>query len=233
LSDEDRKQFTRPSYDAGITTREPDPLLEPLLAFYTNTLATYGPTPPGVSWNSADAQQIRFAKLCNVMDAGRERSIIDYGCGYGALLSYLRGAGRDVDYWGYDICAPMIDAAKAGFDGEPRAHFTMERAELPKADYCVASGIFNVKLDADDEAWHQYMLAAIEDMASLATRGIAFNALTTYSDREKQRPDLHYADPLQLFDYCKRNLSEDVALLHDYKLYDFTIIVRLATSSGR
>jgi SAM-dependent methyltransferase len=233
LLDEDRKQFTRPSYHGGITTNEPDPLLDPLLAFYTNTLATYGPTPPGVSWKSADAQQIRFAKLCKVMDAEGERSIIDYGCGYGALLPYLRGAGRDVDYWGYDMCAPMIEAAKAEFGGEARAHFTTEHAELPKADYCVASGIFNVKLDADDEAWHQYMLTAIEDMASLASRGIAFNALTTYSDREKQRSDLHYADPLRLFDYCKRNLSEDVALLHDYKLFDFTIIVRLATSSGR
>ncbi|MBM3138043.1 MAG: class I SAM-dependent methyltransferase, partial [Chloroflexi bacterium] len=29
-----------------------------------------------------------------------------------------------------------------------------------------------------------------------------------------------------LFDYCKVNFSKNVALLHDYKLYDFTIIVR-------
>jgi SAM-dependent methyltransferase len=115
LSDEDRKQFTRPSYHAGITTREPDPLLDPLLAFYRNTLATYGPTPPGVSWNSADVQQIRFEKLCKVMDSEGERSIIDYGCGYGALLSYLRGAVRDVVYWVYDICAPMIVDAIAEF----------------------------------------------------------------------------------------------------------------------
>ena len=31
---------------------------------------------------------------------------------------------------------------------------------------------------------------------------------------------------LFFFDFCKRNFSRNVALLHDYGLYDFTIIVR-------
>ena len=40
------------------------------------------------------------------------------------------------------------------------------------------------------------------------------------------RPHLHYGDPLWFFDWCKRKYSRNVALLHDYDLYDFTIIVR-------
>ena len=40
------------------------------------------------------------------------------------------------------------------------------------------------------------------------------------------RPDLFYADPCWLFDQCKRRHSRDVALLHDYGLYEFTILVR-------
>jgi hypothetical protein len=52
--------------------------------------------------------------------------------------------------------------------------------------------------------------------------------LTKYSDAERMagRPDLFYGDPLFFFDFCKRNFSRNVALLHDYGLYDFTIIVR-------
>jgi hypothetical protein len=47
--------------------------------------------------------------------------------------------------------------------------------------------------------------------------------LTKYSgaDRMAQRPDLYYG-----FDFCKRRFSRNVALLHDYGLYDFTILVR-------
>jgi hypothetical protein len=40
------------------------------------------------------------------------------------------------------------------------------------------------------------------------------------------RADLYYADPAQVFDYCKRRFSPNVALLHDYGLYEFTILVR-------
>jgi len=46
----------------------------------------------------------------------------------------------------------------------------------------VASGVFNVKLKADVKVWDDYMAKTIETMASLATRGFAFNALTSYSD---------------------------------------------------
>jgi hypothetical protein len=40
------------------------------------------------------------------------------------------------------------------------------------------------------------------------------------------RPDLYYADPLFLFDYCKTKFSTLVSLIHDYPLYEFTILVR-------
>ncbi len=55
---------------------------------------------------------------------------------------------------------------------------------------------------------------------------MAFNLLTSYSDKDMMRPDLYYGDPLFYFDYCKRNFSQNVALLHDYGLFEFTILVK-------
>jgi hypothetical protein len=46
------------------------------------------------------------------------------------------------------------------------------------------------------------------------------------------RPDLYYADPRAIFDHCKRTFSRWVALLHDYGLYEFTILVRKEVASG-
>jgi len=65
-------------------------------------------------------------------------------------------------------------------------------------------------------------------MNSLCSKGFSFNMLTGYSDADRmaQRPDLYFGDPLFYFDYCKRNFSRNVALLHDYGLYDFTVLVR-------
>jgi hypothetical protein len=60
----------------------------------------------------------------------------------------------------------------------------------------------------------------------LGKRGFAFNMLTSYSDADRMRSDLHYGDPCRFFDYCKRTYSKQVALLHDYGLYEFTVLVR-------
>jgi hypothetical protein len=64
-------------------------------------------------------------------------------------------------------------------------------------------------------------------MAALSRRGFAFNMLTGYADADRMRPDLYYADPHAVFDRCRR-FSRRVALLHDYPLYEFTMLVRLS-----
>ena len=114
-------------------------------------------------------------------------------------------------------------AIEAGLTGW---RFVSDRGGLTRADFVVASGIFNVRMNASDADWHGYVLSTIDELATLALRGFAFNALTAYSDADKRRKDLYYADPLEIFDYCKRTHSPQVALLHDYPLYEFTIIVR-------
>ena len=70
------------------------------------------------------------------------------------------------------------------------------------------------------------MLSVLSEFNQLSLHGFSSNFLTKYSDADKMRSDLYYADPMFLFDYCKRNFSRNVALLHDYRLYDFTLVVR-------
>jgi hypothetical protein len=74
--------------------------------------------------------------------------------------------------------------------------------------------------------WRDHVEATLDVMDRTSRRGFSFNCLTTYSDAEKMREDLYYADPCDLFDCCKRRYSRHVALLHDYGLYEFTILVR-------
>ena len=48
------------------------------------------------------------------------------------------------------------------------------------------------------------------------------------SDPDRMRDDLYYADPCFFFDHCMRRFSRRVALLHDYELFDFTMLVPLS-----
>jgi SAM-dependent methyltransferase len=194
--------------------------------YYAERLRAYGATPQGVDWNSADSQALRFSRLLQVLDGDGDMSINDYGCGYGALVDYLGGTGRQLTYSGFDISEPMISAARARHAGSARCSFVSDRARLLPADYTVASGIFNVKLGHSVEEWREYVLQNLAILEALSTRGFAFNMLSTYSDPDQRREDLFYADPLQIFDACKRRFAPRVSLLHDYPLYEFTIIVR-------
>jgi SAM-dependent methyltransferase len=195
--------------------------------YYDGKLHAHGPTPAGVDWNSLASQELRFHQLARLWEGDAGASILDYGSGYGALAAWLRRREHTGTYVGFDVSRQMTAAAEREMRAAAGVRFTAERDTLEPADYAVASGIFNVKTDATDTAWRDYVRGTIADLASLGRRGFAFNALTLYSDVDKRRPDLHYADPLELFDHCKRTYSRFVSLLHDYPLYEFTLLVRL------
>jgi len=194
--------------------------------YYDAKLRSHGPTPAGVDWNSPESQELRFSQLASLWKHDPEATLLDYGCGYGALAPYIRDHGHRGPYVGFDVSEAMAGAARVHLAGLDHCRVTTDRADLQPVDFAVASGVLNVKQGASDDAWAAYVWSTIADLAALGVRGFAFNALTSYSDPEKRRPDLFYADPLQLFDRCKREYSRFVTLLHDYPLYEFTIVVR-------
>jgi hypothetical protein len=135
--------------------------------------------------------------------------------------------GYSFEYFGFDISEAMIDHARDLLQTLPNCTVFSRREQLPIADYTVASGIFNVKLETVIEEWKDYVLETLHEVAAHSRLGFAFNMLTAYSDPDRMRPDLYYGDPLYYFDYCRRSFSRHVALLHDYRLYEFTVLVRL------
>lgn len=201
-------------------------LLCDVAEYYNARLAEHGTTARGVDWNGNDSQLLRFAQLSKILPDSGPFSVHDVGCGYGALLDFLQKRFADFSYLGTDISSEMVAAARERFDGWPNAVFSDDLAEQRTSDYSVASGIFNVRLTHGDEAWRDYVLTTLDKIAEMSRCGFAFNCLTSYSDPDRMRDHLYYANPGEVFDLCKRRYSKQVALLHDYGLYEFTILVR-------
>jgi len=203
-------------------------ILKGINDYYTKKVSEFGLTPKGVDWNSKESQYERFKQLSKVIINDQPLRILDFGCGYGEFYSYLNQAfpNNNFLYIGYDISDAMILNARSVKRDNDNAIFVDKLPGEP-VDYSIASGVFNVKLDlAGDDEWKDYMLQTINTLNKISIKGFSFNALTKYSDTEHKRNYLFYSDPLWLFDYCKTNFSRNVALLHDYDLYEFTIIVR-------
>ncbi|HEX9388152.1 MAG TPA: class I SAM-dependent methyltransferase [Anaerolineales bacterium] len=201
------------------------PNLDHVKSYFDKRIHEHGASPRGSDWNSEASQNARFDQLLKVVET-QSFSLLDYGCGYGALADYLDAKGFDVDYYGYDILESAIETARKTHVDKPRRSFFTDKSQLPICDYTIASGIFNFRGEQSFEDWTEYVLGVLTEFNQLSLRGFSSNFLTKYSDADRMRPDLYYADPLFLFDYCKRNFSKDVALLHDYHLYDFTLILR-------
>lgn len=199
--------------------------LDQVKSYFDKRIREHGASPRGSDWNSETSQNIRFDQLMKVADSS-SFSILDYGCGYGALANYLASNQLDADYYGFDILESAIETARAAHAGKPRRTFFSDKLQLPVCDYVIASGIFNFRGEQSFDAWTEYTLGVLNEFNQVSKRGFSSNFLTKYSDADKMRDDLYYADPMFLFDYCKRNFSRNVALLHDYNLYDFTLIVR-------
>ena len=118
----------------------------------------------------------------------------------------------------------MLDHARTRYPN--RGSWAAALTNGEKFDYVLASGVLNVRQSHTDLEWWDYVVTTLIKFDSLATKGFAFNMLTSYSDQDKMRDYLYYANPGKVFELCKQRFSKQVALLHDYPLYEFTILVR-------
>ncbi|MEO0371351.1 MAG: class I SAM-dependent methyltransferase [Pseudomonadota bacterium] len=204
---------------------EKNDLLGQVAEYYDDKLSQHGTTARGVDWNGEDSQNLRFDQLARVIDREAGFSVNDLGCGYGAFQEYLAGQYEGFDYHGYDVSEQMIKAATTRLP-QQNVHLACTATPDKQADYTVASGIFNVRMERADEEWQAYFKDTLDVMNHASTRGFAFNCLTAYSDADKMRDYLYYTSPTWAFDLCKTRYARNVALLHDYGLYEFTLIVR-------
>jgi SAM-dependent methyltransferase len=192
---------------------------------YEESLRKHGATPMGVGWRDVESHQVRFAKLAGVIRANSGSiSVNDLGCGYGAFFDYLKRSGIAINkFRGYDMCEEMLNEARRLIQDPDVVEFVLgSRVDQP-ADYCFASGIFNVRLKASEDEWRQHVLETLDNLYEMSHQGMAFNLLTSYADWCEDH--LFYGNPTFFFDYCKRRYSKYVALLHDYPLWEWTIHV--------
>lgn len=203
-----------------------DHILETVGRYYAGRLAEYGPGPRGVDWNGEESQRLRHAQFLRLLEADPDASVLDLGCGYGDFLDFLRARGDRRAYVGWDVAPEMIAAARARHGEAPDSAWNVGAMPDAPCDYAIASGVMNVKGAVEAEAWAVYVEGVIETLAASGRRGFGFNMLSLASDPEKRRPHLFYADPVDMLRQCLKRYGRHVAVLQDYGLWEFTVLVR-------
>ncbi|MBK8618373.1 MAG: methyltransferase domain-containing protein [Anaerolineales bacterium] len=62
--------------------------------------------------NGEESQDIRFDQILKVIEGDTPFSLLDYGCGYGALADYIETKGFSAEYIGFDILESAIETAR-------------------------------------------------------------------------------------------------------------------------
>jgi len=208
--------------------------LNEIAGYYESRVREFGPRPWGVDWTCELTQKLRFVQLLKIAGRRKSFSLNDLGCGYGALLPFVRERfGRGVGYSGADIATAMIGHARELWRDDPHAQF--ERgASLPRvADYSVASGLFNVQLSFDDDAWRVYVQEVLHELRRVSRIGFAVNFIEPPRTGVEPLEGLYRTPPGPWVAYCRDAFGADVDVVEGYGLREFTLLVRLPRAGRR
>jgi len=212
--------------DSDNHSKEEDFLvLSDVARHYEGCLIEMGVTAQGVGWKDLDSQIVRFRQFDKLVQLERVESLLDFGCGTGDYLTYLRESGYTGRYSGFDISEKMIETARRHHSGGVLSMFTDDGTTLEGADAVIGSGIFNVKGTSSTGSWRRYMEDTLNRMWELSKEAMAFNVLSLISDPQRRSANLYYSDPAEVLNYCIQTFSPHCYLNHHYGLFDFTVSI--------
>lgn len=202
-----------------------DQISEVLKRHYRATYYQHGNTSQGVDWG---ADQINVysrheAMLECIHSSIHKKSLLDVGCGYGALLETINRNRLNIDYTGIDLVEEMIvNAARRMPEQNWICSDFMEWRPDRKYDYVVANGILTQKLSASTLAMNKYAQALILKMFEVCRIGISFNLMSTFVNFQKD--NLYYRCPAEMLAWCMAEVSPHARLNASYKpWYEYTV----------
>lgn len=178
-----------------------------------------GGTVEALGYRGEESQIKRFEVLTSVADLNGG-SVLDVGCGHGDLKGYLDGRFHGFSYVGIDMMPEFIAEARSLYGQRPSCYFCLSdfsEAELPRADYVFACGVFAYRCESTD-----FYDAMIEKMYAAANKAFAFNMLD--ASVFPCHPLLAGQDVQRVMEFCEQ-LSPRVELVRGYLEDDFTVLM--------
>ena len=176
-----------------------------------------------VGYGSTAEQQFMFENLLIGFDSERN-SILDIGCGRADLYGFLQTKNKIItSYQGIDHNPLMADIAKNKYNIDIKSN-TFETADLPKADWVVASGFFTPRRCETEDKDLEKLFEDIDKMYNLANTCISFNLLSPIGN--KIETGFFYVHPglimdmlIEKYQYVtvRNNYTNDVYTVTIYK----------------
>jgi len=192
--------------------------------------AEHGDNYRGAGWTKSQANtDARHRVMLEIVDSSRDApaGLLDVGCGTSQFYEYIvrQGSEGEVRYSGLDLSPTLLERARSKF---PQIKYyevdlIVDPEALPSFDYVVVNGIFTFKDGLSHAEMLDFWRAFIERAFAHARRGMAFNAMSTQVEWE--RDDLFHLPFDVMGSFVAERLSRDFVIRHDYGLYEYTTYV--------
>lgn len=140
-------------------------------------------------WSSQQSQQDRFDAMIRASSFS-SGDIVDFGCGTGELLGYLRKQGVAAAYTGIDFRPEIINVARHRHGDHFRA-INFGEMGFDLSDYVFASGVFQFCDDSDPG----YPDALVQKLFSRTRVALAITFLSSSRDASQKTSNELYIDP--------------------------------------
>lgn len=182
--------------------------------WYIDNVSGDTSNPQIVGWVNKFSQYVRFKILLNVGVENNDK-ILDYGCGVGDLIKYVKEANLDIDYTGMDINPAFIEIAKKNHPGYKFILSDYNNIN-DNYDWILASGVFTIAFSLEE------VVNAVDILLQKSVKGIAFNLLLEKD--EIRFSSFNSYDPNKILEIFQ-SLYPNVSLITDYTDDDFTIYI--------
>ncbi len=188
---------------------------------YRRTFKRFGIDPKALQWRSEKAARLRYEQL--VADMSFEgKDILDVGCGFGDIISYISKKTEKFSYTGCDVVPEFIKVAKKKY---PKHKFIirdyLEKPLKKSFDIIITSGTLNTNIkNAVD-----FRKRAIATMFENCGEALVFNMAGGYPQpKNKKGYKVYYVNSLDVLSYCL-SLTSKLILRHHYHSKDFTVVM--------
>lgn len=190
---------------------------ESIIRRYSKRLKEFGYDPKTLGWGK-QRHKLRYYILLSQWEL-TNKSILDFGCGFGDMFSYCKEMGVNVIYEGIDINPELIaEGEKIYPQANLKVRDIFEEGLDKKYDYIFSSGVHNLKLKNNDE----FVEKTFQLFDKYSLEGFAVNFVSNHVDYKDEH--LFYADPSKILNLAL-SYTNRVILRHDYMPFEFTVFI--------
>ncbi len=172
-----------------------------------------------------DRNKVRFSAIEKNISYGLNNwTLLDYGCGFGNLNSYLKSCRTDAfTYHGVDIVEEFINSNK---NIEPEIDYKLicSYEDIKENyDYISIVGVFNMMYCNSIQVHKKIVQDTVKYLFSKCNKWISINFMT--DDVGYVQGDAYHQNPVEFYNYAYNNLSKRIILDQSYLPYEFTITI--------